>query len=413
MSTSIGSATISRLAAAGVALWLCGAEAAWAGSGGADLASLNVILGGTPFGQGGLCVSLSVPFCPQTPTTTQAVLQIAAWNLVPTEMIRATNSIPIGNSVSAGNPSIPPVGPTPPPITSALPITDTALSTLLANLTPLTFISAARTNTGAAAAVPLSNTSADTALYSVASLSKSDTQSVQPDRVYFLYEDLFRSNQTFTNGQTVAKFLFQLTVLNSNGTEGALPTTVAIIATCTGGPTCLQAQVINGFGASQSNPIPAAQLGIGFGLVFAPSQLLASPHAIFQWGIPSLITGVCSLGGTPCSPDTDPLYFFNPISNIGASFFVTDNLGSPLGMNGMSVGIAPTAGPLGPPPTCSGSGCTPPSSTFGLCASLPDNSNGPNARIWPAVGAYYAMATTGEMLLSAPVPSVSTSRCPF
>ena len=46
--------------------------------------------------------------------------------------------------------------------------------------------------------------------------------------------------------------------------------------------------------------------------------------------------------------------------------------------------------------------------TFALCAALPDNSNGPAARLRPAVGAFYAIATNGETLLSAPLaPSIS------
>jgi hypothetical protein len=210
-------------------------------------------------------------------------------------MIRATNSIPISDAVNAGNPSIPPVGPTPPPITTALPSSGTALSNLLANLTPLAFTSAAQTKTGAAAAVPLYNTAAETFLYAVASLHPKDPQSVQPDTVYFLYEDFSLQSQQFLNRQTVAKFSVPLTVLNSDGSE-SLPmiTTLQVIATCNGGPSCLQAQVIGGFGASTSSPIPASQLGIGFGLVFAPSQVSSQTHAIFQLSFPSLITGACS-----------------------------------------------------------------------------------------------------------------------
>jgi hypothetical protein len=298
------------------------------------------------------------------------------------------------------------------------------LSTLLANLTPIGFINAP-TKTGAAAAVQLYNNVLDTLVYAVASLSNSDTQSVQPDRVYFFYEDLNLQSQQFLNRQTVAKFLFPLTKLNGNGLEDPpVITTLQVIATCSGGPSCLQAQVISGLGASTSNPIPATQFGIGFGLTFAPSQFAANPHAIFQWGIPSLITGVCSLpenGGPPCSPDTDPLYFFNPIANIEATLFVTDNLGAPLNLSASlpSIGLAPAAAPLGPPPTCTPTPCTPPPSTFALCASLPQSGsnaqgqqNGSGLALVPAVGAYYAMATTGEMLLSAPLPSVSTSVCP-
>ncbi len=50
----------------------------------------------------------------------------------------------------------------------------------------------------------------------------------------------------------------------------------------------------------------------------------------------------------------------------------------------------------------------PGSFTFALCAALPDNSNGAGAHIRPAVGAFYAIATDGETLLSAPLSSVIT-----
>ena len=75
--------------------------------------------------------------------------------------------------------------------------------------------------------------------------------------------------------------------------------------------------------------------------------------------------------------------------------------------NGLNIGLAPTAGPLGSPPLSG-------SSTFALCATLPVNTNGTGAQLRPAVGAYYAMATSGEMLLSAPLQATgaSSSACP-
>ena len=199
----------SGLARAFAALWLCSSGATWAGDGGTDLASLNT-------GLGDLCGFLEttfgvpLPSCPQAPTITQGILQLASWSLVPNEMISAVNHIPIGQRVNAGNPSIPPVGPTPPPITSALPITGTELSTLLANLTPLAFISS---SPGPAAATQLYNTSADVFLYGVASLSNSSTQSVQPDTFYLLYDDTSRTNGNLTQGATVAEFSLPLVVL--------------------------------------------------------------------------------------------------------------------------------------------------------------------------------------------------------
>ncbi len=124
-------------------------------------------------------------------------MQLASWSLVPNEMISAVNHIPLGQRVNAGSPSIPPVGPTPPPITSALPITGTELSNLLANLTPLAFISS---SPGPAKATQLYNTDADVFLYGVASLSNSSGQSVQPDTLYLLYDDTSRTNGNLQQG---------------------------------------------------------------------------------------------------------------------------------------------------------------------------------------------------------------------
>ena len=157
MRARVGLPIISRLNRAIAVVWLCSVGSASAGDGGTDLASLNT-------GLGDLCGFLEttfgvpLPSCPQAPTITQGILQLASWSLVPNEMISAVNHIPIGQRVNTGNPSIPPVGPTPPPITSALPITGTELSTLLANLTPLAFISS---SPGPAAATQLYNTSAN------------------------------------------------------------------------------------------------------------------------------------------------------------------------------------------------------------------------------------------------------------
>src|SRR5215469_8686521 len=106
MRASIGSSIISRLAGAVAGLSLCGAGAAWAGDG-ADLGSLNALLADPT---SGLCQFFKMSPCPQLPTVTQAVLQVAGLgNNVP-EIVRAQNSIPPGVAVTAGNPAaVPPV----------------------------------------------------------------------------------------------------------------------------------------------------------------------------------------------------------------------------------------------------------------------------------------------------------------
>jgi hypothetical protein len=407
VSPSIRSFMYSRLTGAVAALWLCCAGPAWAGDGGADLASLNTGLGDLCSFFEGLTPPVNLPFCPQAPTITQGILQLAAWSLVPNEMISAVNHIPIGQRVNAGSPSIPPVGPTPPPITSALPITGTELSNLLANLTPIAFISS---SPGPAKATQLYNTDADVFLYGVASLSNSSTQSVQPDTLYLLYDDTSRTNGNLKQG---AKFSLPLVVLAgypSTPTETLVPTTLQLIATSAGD--CSASTVSGNFSGKGTQTLKAAQIGVNCAVVFAPSPLSAKSHAIFELAVPLVVT-----------MKTDPLYFFNPISNlepVGFSFTADETGFTPpsvqppqtpiLGANGNSIGIGPAAVPL-----CTGLPCpppTPPAPVSALCANLPAGNGNGQAPV-PGVAAYYAITTVGETLLSAAVPPFSTSVCPF
>jgi hypothetical protein len=390
----------SLLARAVAALWLCSAGPTWAGDGGGDLGTLNSALLT-------LCNStlplfgVMVPFCPQAPTITQGILQLAAWDLVPNEMISATNSIPLGQRVNAGSPSIPPVAPTPPPIT-VFPVQGSALSTLLGNQTPLAFISS---SPGPAAATQLYNPKADIFLYAAASLSKSSTQSVQPDTLYLFYDDTARTNANLLQGQTVAQFLLPLTVLNSDGaTERLVPTTLQFRVPSRGGLPCSASTVVGNFSgaANGTQTLTPAQIGVDCAVVFAPSPLSGASHAVFEVQIPLVVTNA-----------TDPLYFFNPISNIDFSFKTDETGFTPaaatppiLGVNGKSIGIGPAAVPLGPPPDMGVA------AGYALCANLPGG-NGNGQPPVPAVAAYYAISTAGETLLSAAVPSASTSACPF
>jgi len=399
MGISTRSLMCSRLGRALATLCAFYAAPALAGDAGGDLGTLNSALLT-------LCnvtlpmFGVTVPFCPQEPTITQGILQLAAWNLVPNEMISATNAIPLGQRVNAGSPSIPPVAPTPPPITS-FPVQGTALSTLLANQTPLAFISA---SPGPAAATQLYDPKADIFFYAVASLSKSSTQSVQPDTLYLLYDDTARTNANLLQGQTVAQFLLPLPVLNTDNTERLVATTLQFRVPSAGGPPCSASTVIGNFsGASNgTQTLTPAQIGIDCAVVFAPSPLSGSSHAIFEVQVPLVVTNA-----------TDPLYFFNPISNVNFSF-KADEIGftpapaTPpiLGSNGKSIGIGPAAAPLGPPPPIGTA------SAYALCANVPGGNGNGQAPV-PGVAAYYAISTAGEMLISAAIPSASTSACPF
>ena len=121
---------ITSLFVAIAVIWMYGAGAAWAGDGGESLTGLNNIISG-------LCSFLNITTpCPQLPTITQAILEIAGLETSPPEMVRALNSVAPGTYVDADN-----AGAVPPitfPFTST---TSPTLSSQLATLTPLAFVS--------------------------------------------------------------------------------------------------------------------------------------------------------------------------------------------------------------------------------------------------------------------------------
>jgi hypothetical protein len=396
MSVSFRSFTFARLAGAVAALWLGCTGPVWAGDGGGDLGSLNSMLQG-------LCTTLttnfgvSLPSCPQAPSVTQGVLQLAAWNLSPTEMLRATNNIPPGAAVDAGSPSLPPaVIPTTPVTTAitAFPVTSTALSNLLPNLRPLAFVSSP---TSPAKAAQLFNPNADNFLYAVASGFLDNGG--QPDTLFFFYEDTSRTNPNLKQGQIVAKMSLPLIILSNSATESLVTATLQFRATKAGD--CSASTVTS---TLWPNGITPDLIGVDCAVVFAPSPVSAKSHAIFEVAVPLIVTMA-----------TDPLYFFNPIVNVGSPFMgdVTGHSAGILGPNGNSIGMGTSAVPL-----CSATvGCPPlspppPSPVFALCANLPAGNGNAQAPV-PSVAAYYAISTAGETLLSAALPATTTSVCPF
>lgn len=405
MRASIRSSTISRLAGAIAALWLCGGGTAWAGMGGGDFGGLLSYLSGT------VCPKFNhLTPCPQPPTVTQGVLEVAALaNNLP-EMIRVQFNVEPGNTVTAGNPSRTPD--TIPP----------NVSDLLKILTPLAFISQNPPST-TANATPLSNSSADAFLYAVAVGDVLGTG--QPEDAYFIYDDLFRTN---ANGQIVAKFLFPLTVLDSTGNEREVSTQLNFSATNGGDCTKSGSIVVGDFAGKMdgtSQQLTPDQIGIGCTVVFSTSPASTQKHAIFQVTVPLLVSNITPTSCTPspCTPTPIDLPYFwsnqqsgsppNPFNGVVSTAFVattplnannsTNSSGQPiLGGQGKRIGLAPSARPLAPTQT----------NIFALCASLPVNTNGTGAQLRPAVGAYYAVETSGEMLLSAALPGFSPSFCP-
>jgi hypothetical protein len=424
MRTSIRYSTISRISGAVTGLWLSGAGAAWAG-GGADFGSLTALLTDSSTG---ICVVFQINPCPTVPSITQAALQVAALGNNLSEMLLLQNQFAPASRVKADNPAAVaadiPSDPTSPSYKAILPTASTAPSVLsvLSNLTPLAFksqsLGTAQTP-GTAPVTQLYDTSADAFLYAVG-LSTTGTSGLKaplpvPDYVYFFYDDLFRFNLSFTTGTTIAKFTFPLRVFDGTN-ERAVPTTLNFVATNAGN--CSMSTVVGDFNGT-GTPQPALtpdQIGIHCQVVLSASPASTQPHAIFEVAVPLLVTSA-----------SDPLYFYtsmskspvlsNPInsplvkqgvytafqSNTGHSN--STNLGT-----GIAIGLAPSAAPL-----CKDLGVvcssTPMANTFPICANLPTKNTANSVPLRPAVGAYFAMATSGETLLSAALGTESTSTC--
>ena len=410
MCVSFRSLTIARIAVAVAAIWMYGVGSASAGGGGEDAAGLNSALQA-------LCTTLGpslLPTCPQLPTITQGVLEIAALNNAPPERVRAFNNIAQGLHVDAGNPGRPPAID---PQISTFPVVDTKQSQTLSNLLlsspPLAFISSKKGSPRPpATATQLYDRDADTFLYGVTSGFLS--QGVQPDTLFLFYDNTAPIINLFIPGQVIAKISLQLVVLNNDNTERLVPTALKIIVPKAGKPAtpgggaplnCSASTVTGNFSANGTKTLSAAQIGIDCAVVFGMSPFSSRPHAIFEVEVPLVVTNA-----------TDPLYFavHNPNSpNLGISPFIGDETGftpasaNPpiLGASGMSIGIAPFAAPMGPPPDNNAP------TNYALCANLPGNGLG--LTLVPSVAAFYAIATDGEMRLEAPLDPTTPLVCPF
>jgi len=382
-----------RITAVSAALWLCCVASAWAGDG-ADAGTIQTFLNS-------VCGTFGIPSCPQLPTVSQGVLEVAGLVYARPEAIRFSQNIAPG-SVFAGNP--PPIL-AKPVVPVVLPVAPADFSNLA--LTPLAFISAP-TDGGFATPAQLYDPRADSFLSAVTTFGTVQGNP-QPQVLNLFYDDLSRSNQAFTNGQTVALFSLPLVVLNSNGTERPVMTELTIRSCANGPASCFIATAAGDFlGNGTQQTQSAADIGVSFALVFGASPTSTKSHAIFEIQVPLLITNA-----------NDPVYFSfsSPQAGIiGSVTFGFDDIGFTPTKTGIlpagtSIGIAPYPAPLSPVPIPPG----PTTSTFGFCANLPDNSNGPGARLHPAVATFLGIATDGEVLASTPlgVSSMPTLQCPF
>jgi hypothetical protein len=405
---SFRSSIVSRVTGAVAALWLCGAGAAWAGGGSGDLASLQNFI--DAFCVPGLFPSVN---CPTLPTISQAVLQLAGWINASPAAIRsniAYGNIPVAPYIDAGNPSRPPglkcvpanscVDPLDP--ISGSPVDPSVLSTLR----PLAFKSAVNAN-GQPTPVQLYDSTADAFLYAVAGASPKNA-SLQSDTFLLFYDVPTRTNPNLPQGQVVAKFSLPLTVLNSDGTSERQVAAVLQYKVPNKSQLDCSASTITGnfSGAvdSMGNPIQSsanpADIGVNCAVVFSSSPISTTAHAIFQVAVPLLITANTdppyiniSSPPNPATPALSPSMLFNDDPGVTPTNCPDPSNPSKclLGPNGMSIGMAPNAGPYGPPAAMS-------FAHYSLCADLLRQGNGQPPV--PSVAAFYSIAPDGEVLLS-------------
>jgi hypothetical protein len=146
-----------------------------------------------------------------------------------------------------------------------------------------------------------------------------------------IFDFLPRIRQTFEKGENVAEISLPLVVLNGDGGERPVPTTVRIRAACSGGPACLTADAVGDFtGSGTPQRHAATELGLNVSLAFGPSLISADPHAILEVDVGLIVT-----------QKNNPAYFNNPISPAAA--FTAEGFGFTPAFLGQPLGFAPDA----------------------------------------------------------------------
>jgi hypothetical protein len=414
-------AKIFFLLGASAAFSLGAGHSARAGGGGPDFIGIENFIAS-------ICsmLNISSSFCPTVPTVSQGILELAALHDSTPEAVRSEFAIPVAPYVDAANPSRPPAKAQatcakPPCVDPLNPFTLPIDPSVLSTLRPLAFVSAATTS-GTATPTQLYDPDANIFFYAVGGRSSTSTvTSTEPDTLLLFYEDLKRDNKTFKPGQTVASFSLPLMVLNSDFSERAVSAVLQLKSSSNKAPDCSASTVTGNFLGTvdpKGNPILSTvnptEIGVGCAVAFGATPMSSHPHAVFEVSVPLLITietdyivvnnhygfypGMA--GQSAGDPFAADLYGFQPTSCPGPSCILGND---PL----PSIGIAPSAGPLGPAVTASS-----PPATYSLCANLP--TKGPFAPPLPAVAAFYAIAGNGaDVLVSAPLaPTPPGIVCP-
>jgi hypothetical protein len=358
---------MARIAFTMLALWL-NTGAARAGGGGADAGNLQTTLNG-------FCGVFGMTSCPQLPTASQLVLEIAGLTTAPPDVVRSQGALSTTTSVNAVNP--PAGSPIAPAI--AAPGSPTAPSAV----TPLAFVSGA-----SAAATQLGDPEANSFFYA----ATDGTSSQPPTVLNLVYDYVPLTDSDFDKGRVIARLTLPLVILNNDGSETEAPTTLLIRAATGCGKnttSCISTTATGpGFGT-----VDAAALGLNVTLARQTSANSERLHAVIRVTAKLVVTA-----------SHDPAYFSG-----GPTFFlqafVNNETGSPLpGATG--IGIGPIAGPQCP---TGGTGGSCGASHYPYCASIAENSG----KLKSAVAAFLGIGVVGATYVTAPLQPLSGVTCPF
>jgi hypothetical protein len=247
--------------------------------------------------------------------------------------------------------------------------------TILSSLTPLAFISGFSDPNfvfrfSRAGATLLSDPAANSFFYAVTTGASGQLQTL---KLFFDY--LPQTQTTFAKGQDLGDIVLPLVVLNRDGSERSVATTLQIRSACTGGSACLTAGIVGDFFATGTmQQHSAAELGLIFNFHFGPSPNSAIPHAIFEVQVPLLVTLA-----------NDPAYFGVKTDLFGrrTTTGINQISGYPTAFHGDVLGFSPAF--LGVP-----IGIAPGAASF--AASFSNNGDGVSR---PAVAVFLAIGTDG------------------
>jgi hypothetical protein len=429
MGRSTTRSTVLAGALAILTLGCAGSASAGAGGGESGIALLSEF-----------CQFLGMSACPQVPTLTQSVLELAALQTAAPDYIRGPFNL--GICSIAGNPlpdnpiTFQPCGKL---VLSAVnaPVSSPVAVSDLSKLTALAFTT---NKLGQAVPTQPGDPSATSFLYAVTTEVNGE-----PNVLNLVYDNPRQTG--FAAGQVVAKISLPLQALSFADSSERLiccgvqgyPASIATLQISNSVGGTLSAVVTgdfigNGTQQSRSAPELGLQFPLGSPAVFVSTPNWGSPHAVFEIGVPLLVTGpnntakcgkaIIAQTPDPANCGNDPAYFgvtpagATNASDIGSSTGINQITGLPTAFAkdvfgftpvflGQPIGIAPSAAPLGAAPRCIGTTCNL-TYTYPFCSSFLVK-----GALSPATAAFYSIATDGTTNLSAPRTPPAGVTCPF